>query len=68
MNGNQQIIGRCSLCGGVVSMPLVWLGVTRPVARCERCGAVADEAARLPVVPMVEPGRPARRPVDVTGN
>ena len=51
-NVNRKPIGRCSLCGGVVSIPTVWHGTNRPIPTCEDCGAVADEAANLPVVPM----------------
>lgn len=54
MNGgnlNRQPIGRCSQCGGVVSTPRSFYSVNRPVPECESCGAVADEAANLPVVP-----------------
>ena len=50
--GMKTIVGKCSLCGGVVSTPRVWMGINRPPVRCESCGASADETAGLPVVPM----------------
>lgn len=53
MNLNNAVIGKCSRCGGPVSVPKIWWGVNRPVARCERCGAVADETANLPVIPTI---------------
>lgn len=56
MNGDRMVIGKCGKCGGVVSLPKVWWSVNRPVATCERCGAVADETANLPTIPMC-PGR-----------
>jgi hypothetical protein len=53
MRGNSHLrpIGRCSECGGVVSIPTVWHSVSRPVPSCEACGAVADETSHLPVIP-----------------
>ena len=47
MNGNNRPVGKCSQCGGVVSVPRIWHGVNRPVPTCERCGAGEDEAASL---------------------
>lgn len=51
-NLDRKIVGKCSLCGGIVSVPTVFMSVNRPVPSCEKCGAVADIAAKLPVVPM----------------
>lgn len=59
--GDKRVVGRCSLCGGVVSAPLVFWSVTQPVPQCETCGAYADQAANLPVVPMT-PKTPWVRP------
>lgn len=52
---NEQTVGSCSLCGGAVTLPLVWHCVVPPVATCSRCGAV--EAAHGPVIPMQQPVR-----------
>lgn len=59
-NLNKRPVGRCSQCGGVVSIPPVFWSVMRPVPSCERCGAVLDEAHSLPVVPTM-PVRKYRR-------
>lgn len=45
------VIGRCSICGGNVTIPEVWMSTRRPVPRCENCGAVADNG--LPVIRMI---------------
>lgn len=50
-NMNRRIIGKCSQCGGVVSVETVYWSVNRPVPSCEQCSAVADETAGLPVIP-----------------
>ena len=52
MMNDGMIRGKCSQCGGVVSTPKIWHGVGRPPSTCESCGAVADETANLPVIPM----------------
>lgn len=44
------IIGTCSICGGAVSVPRVWMGIIPPTPRCGGCGAMA--AAHGPVIPM----------------
>lgn len=49
-NMNNIPVGKCSQCGGVVSVPRVWMSVNRPIPRCERCGGYADEAANLPTI------------------
>lgn len=49
-NINNRPIGKCSECGGIVSVPLVYWSVNRPVPKCERCGALADESEMLPIV------------------
>ena len=50
IGANQQRIGRCSICGGDVVLPIVWMAIVPPHASCSRCGAV--ESASGPVVPM----------------
>lgn len=64
--GNRRPVGKCGDCGGVVSVPTVWLGVVPPRPTCEACGAVEDQTARLPVLPMVPPGGRPRRSPDLT--
>ena len=49
-NANNIPIGKCSECGGVVSVPQAYMSVNRPPEKCERCGAVADPARGLPTV------------------
>jgi hypothetical protein len=50
-------IGTCSLCGGPVQVPSVWMGVVPPTPACASCGATA--AQHGPVIPML----PAQAPV-----
>lgn len=45
----RQFVGRCSLCGGYVSLPS-YVGCFIPT--CESCKAVMDATADLPVLPM----------------
>lgn len=45
-----KIIGTCSICGGRVTVPHIWGGVTPPTPTCDHCGATA--AAHGPVIPM----------------
>lgn len=49
---NQQTIGTCSICGGAVTVPSVWLGILPPTPTCSRCGAHAAQNFG-PVIPMV---------------
>lgn len=52
------VVGSCSLCGGPVLVPTVWMSVQPAVPQCYRCGAVrADNHG--PVIPMV-PSPPHR--------
>lgn len=46
-----RVIGRCSICGGNVTFPDVWLGITPPKPVCIGCGAtrIKDD---LPTIPM----------------
>lgn len=43
-------VGTCSLCGGRVSVPRRWAGVTPPIPTCESCGATP----RHPHGPVIE--------------
>ena len=49
---NTQIVGTCSLCGGNVTVPLVWLDVVPPTPTCSSCHAV-EAPPSLPIIPMV---------------
>lgn len=51
MNYNVITCGRCSLCGGLVTTPAVWYGVTIPPKTCQSCGAT-EAPANLPVIQM----------------
>ena len=54
-----KVLGKCNLCGGKVVIPTVWFGIKPPVPTCEKCGAVEDDTAKLPTLPM----RPNKRKV-----
>jgi len=43
------VVGKCSLCGGKVYVPNVWLGIFPPDETCSSCGALSD---RLPEIKM----------------
>jgi hypothetical protein len=45
-----QVVDTCSICGGAVMVPLMWMSGIPPVPTCGGCGAVA--AAHGPVIPM----------------
>ena len=49
-------VGTCSICGGRVSVPYVWHGITPPIPTCECCGATQKQPYG-PVIPM-EPTSP----------
>jgi hypothetical protein len=53
-------VGTCSICGGPVTVPIMWHGIIPPKRTCCQCGAVAAEA-HGPVIQM-EPasGPPVR--------
>lgn len=57
---NHTVIGTCSICGGSVITPAVWMGVNPPPQTCSRCGAHASNDHGLPVIPMT----PASERVD----
>ena len=46
-------IGRCSICGGDVVIPVHWSAVVPSVPTCTSCGAVKRQ--RLPTVEMEPP-------------
>lgn len=49
---NVKVVGKCSICGGPVVLPSVIWMVGRVLPKCEKCGAVKDETANLPTIPM----------------
>jgi len=51
---NDQVVGKCSICGGDVVLPFFYLSVKPPVPRCVICGAVAKQDNRQ-VIPMEPP-------------
>lgn len=55
--GNVRVVGKCGVCGGRVTVPTIWWGVVPPTPTCESCGALVDDTAFLPVLPM----KPSRR-------
>ena len=52
-------VGRCSLCGGRVSMPDHWMSIVPPGPTCDACGAVAKASG--PTIPMERPDDSVRR-------
>lgn len=57
MIGNTQTIGTCSLCGGPVQLPAIWMAVVPPTPTCGRCGAV-QKSSFGPVIEMEPPSPP----------
>jgi len=49
---SKRTIGKCSICGGEVTVPDVFWSVIPPRPQCEQCGAYASRTAGLPTVPM----------------
>lgn len=51
---NARVVGRCSLCGGLVTVPELWWGITPPPKTCNNCGAIAQDHfyENLPIIPM----------------
>jgi len=49
-----QIVGRCSICGGrVLQYKVLHIVGPFPPAVCEKCGA--EESVRGPIIPMEKP-------------
>ena len=46
------IVGKCSLCGGRVTLPNVWFGVYPPEPQCQKCGATHHKEDTMPVLKM----------------
>lgn len=47
----KRTIGTCSICGGPVIVPDIWLGIVPPDPECGSCGAVKRES-HGPVIDM----------------
>lgn len=56
---NERVVGKCSICGGEVVVPVAFHSTEAPVPSCRKCGAVAHTTADLPVIPM-KPGSLSR--------
>jgi hypothetical protein len=54
LTSNNQIIGKCSICGGDVCCPAVWWSTVAPIPTCVGCGAVEDND--MPVMKMKHRG------------
>lgn len=52
-----KVIGKCSNCGGRVTVPSVWFGSIPPKPICESCGATTKEPDDK-VIPMNLPPNP----------
>lgn len=50
-------VGTCSLCGGRVTVPRVFLSVDPPIPTCQGCGATQKQP-HGPVMDMVPPQKP----------
>jgi hypothetical protein len=46
----ETVLGTCSICGGRVTVPLVWWGVVPPAPTCQDCGA--KRRAHGPLIDM----------------
>lgn len=50
----ETVLGECSICGGSVTVPTVWMGISPPTPSCKSCGATARPAGGR-VIPMRKP-------------
>ncbi len=46
------VVGKCGACGGIVTVPTVWMGIYPPSPQCGSCHRVADQTANMPLIPM----------------
>jgi len=51
-----RVMGTCSKCGGMVTIPTIWHGIYPPTPSCRGCGATPKNA-HGPVIQMGEPKR-----------
>ena len=56
-------IGTCSWCGGRVTVPEHWMGMSPPIPTCENCGA----KAKHPWGPAIEMEPPRQKPLAPEG-
>ena len=67
---SHRTIGICSLCGGAVRVPIVWLGVFAPRGECQDCRAIAAHGAVIPMTArasITHIDANILEPVDLTG-
>lgn len=52
------ILGKCSICGGRVTVPEIYWSTVPPTPKCKKCGAVATQnyGPVIPMTPRVECG------------
>ncbi len=60
---SKQVIGRCSECLGLVTVPEYWMGIYPPVPTCESCGARKKDD--LPIIDMDPPPERRKMPWEV---
>lgn len=63
---SEKTIGTCSMCGGAVTAPTLWMGVSPPTPSCRSCGALPAQS-HGPVIPMEQP-KPMGPPKPGPGN
>jgi hypothetical protein len=56
---NDRVVGTCSLCGGPVCVPIVYMSTVPPTPTCHQCGAV-PVPDHGPVIPMHRPAAAPR--------
>ena len=63
---NSRIVGTCGLCGGPVTVPMLWHGINMPPKTCRDCGAIAKEdyGPVLPMTPKQKWQDPGQSPYD----
>jgi hypothetical protein len=49
---NERTVGKCSICGGLVTVPIIFYSTVPPAPTCQQCGASMDINENLPIVPM----------------
>ena len=54
-----KVVGECSICGGAVVVPTVWMGIYPPTPQCNSCHATARPAGGK-VIPMNPAPKPRR--------
>ena len=57
---SDKVVGKCSNCGGVVTVPDIYHGIDQPSAECKSCGYVKSTKG-LPEIDMTPKGKPGQR-------